>query len=142
MTMKVIEMKKGVLKLEENNTTKDEIFEYTYSAKRQEEIAAIKKKYLPPEEDKMELLRKLDAEVTKHAAIRAIVIGSIGALIFGAGLSGTLVGTKEIFILGIMIGLVGLAVMGSALPIYSRVLRKEKEKAAPQILALIEELSR
>lgn len=142
MTMKVIEMKKGVLKLEENNTTKDEIFEYTYSAKRQEEIAAIKKKYLPPEEDKMELLRKLDAEVTKHAAIRAIVIGSIGALIFGAGLSGTLVGTKEIFIPGIMIGLVGLAVMGSALPIYSRVLRKEKEKAAPQILALIEELSR
>ena len=35
-------------------------FEYTYSAKQQEEVEAIRKKYLPKEEDKMETLRKLD----------------------------------------------------------------------------------
>ena len=38
-----------------NNT-----FHYTYSAKQQEEVQRIRKKYLPPEEDKMEQLRRLD----------------------------------------------------------------------------------
>ena len=38
----------------EANITKEETFEYTYSAKRQEEIEAIKNKYLPPKEDKNE----------------------------------------------------------------------------------------
>ena len=48
----------------ETTITKEETFEYTYSAKRQEEIEAIKNKYLPPKEDKMEQLRKLDTSVT------------------------------------------------------------------------------
>ena len=42
-----------------NNNT----FEYTYSAKQQEEVAAIRKKYVPAEEDKMVTLRKLDRGV-------------------------------------------------------------------------------
>ena len=38
---------------------KKESFHYTYSAKQQEEIQSIRKKYLP-QEDKMEQLRRLD----------------------------------------------------------------------------------
>lgn len=128
--------------MEEKTVTKEEIFEYTYSAKQQEEIEAIKKKYLPPKEDKMEQLRKLDAGVTLKATMYSIIIGFIGALIFGGGMSCTLVGPKELFVYGIIIGLVGMVVMGAAVPVYHRVLRKEKEKIAPQILALAEELSK
>lgn len=40
----------------ENNS-----FEYTYSAKRQQEVEEIRKAYLPKEEDKMEQLRRLHA---------------------------------------------------------------------------------
>ena len=39
---------------------KKDTFTYTYSAKQQEEIRNIRKKYLPREEDKMEQLRRLD----------------------------------------------------------------------------------
>lgn len=127
--------------MEENTVTKEETFEYTYSAKRQEEIEAIKSKYLPPKEDKMEQLRKLDASVTIKATTWAITIGVIGLLIFGGGMSCTLMGTKNLFVPGIVIGLVGLAVMGLALPIYRIIEKKQREKLAPQILALAEELS-
>ena len=41
-----------------------DVFQYTYSAKQQEEIEAIRKKYLPPQEDKMEQLRRLDKSAT------------------------------------------------------------------------------
>lgn len=126
--------------MEENKVTKEETFEYTYSAKRQEEIETIKSKYLPPKEDKMEQLRKLDASVTIKATIWSISIGVIGVLIFGGGMSCILVGAKNLFIPGIVVGFVGLAVMGLALPAYKMIQKKLREKIAPQILALADEL--
>ena len=125
----------------ETNITKEETFEYTYSAKRQEEIEAIKNKYLPPKEDKLDQLRKLDASVTVKATIWAVSIGVIGIMIFGGGMSLTLLGAKNMFIPGIVIGLAGLAAMGMALPAYKVTEKKQREKIAPQILALAEELS-
>lgn len=128
--------------MEENTVTKEETFEYTYSAKQQEEIEAIKNKYLPPKEDKMEQLRKLDAGVTLHATMWSIIVGVIGTLIFGGGMSCTLVGPEELFIAGIVMGLAGLAIMGVAYPLYIKIVKKQREKIAPQILALAEELSK
>lgn len=127
--------------MEENTVTKEETFEYTYSAKRQEEIEAIKSKYLPPKEDKMEQLRKLDANVTMQATMWSIVIGTIGTLIFGGGMSCVLVGTEAMFVPGIILGVIGFAIMGIAFPLYTKMVKKQREKIAPQILALIEELS-
>ena len=128
--------------MEENNVTKEEIFEYTYSAKRQEEIDTIKKKYLPPEEDKMEQLRKLDASVTMRATVWSIIVGIIGALVFGAGMSASLVGDKSMFVPGIILGIVGLIIMGSAVSVYYYIVKMMREKIAPQMLALAEELSK
>ena len=128
--------------MEENTVTKEETFEYTYSAKRQEEIEAIKSKYLPPKEDKMDQLRKLDASVTRYANMWAISIGTIGMLMFGGGMSCTLVGTEAMFIPGIIFGVIGFAIMGVAYPFYVKMVKKQREKIAPQILALAEELSR
>ena len=42
-------------------------FEYTYSPQRQQEVEAIRQKYLPKEEDKLEQLRKLHLIPTKKA---------------------------------------------------------------------------
>ena len=55
-------------------------FQYTYSAKQQQEIDSIRKKYLPPEEDKMEQLRRLDRAAAKKGAVVSTVIGIIGCL--------------------------------------------------------------
>lgn len=124
------------------NNNKKETFEYTYSSKQQEEIESIRKKYLPKEDDKMELLRKLDKDVTKPGTIWSIIIGVIGCLIFGGGMSLVMVGANTLFILGIAFGLIGIAIMAAALPVYKKITEKERERIAPQILALTEELTK
>ena len=54
----------------ENNS-----FEYTYSAKRQQEVEEIRKAYLPKEEDKMEQLRRLHAIPTQKAQAVSLAVG-------------------------------------------------------------------
>lgn len=119
-----------------------EAFEYTYSAARQEEIERIRKKYVPREEDKMEVLRKLDRDVTKPGTIWSLVLGIIGCLVFGLGMCCILVWADQFFVHGIVVGVIGLIVMGAALPVYRKITERERERIAPQILALTEELSR
>ena len=120
----------------------NETFEYTYSAKRQEEIEKIRKKYITKEEDKMELLRKLDRDVTKPGTICSIAIGIIGCLILGFGMSCTMLWADSLFVLGIIAGIIGIILIATAYPIFIKITTKERERIAPQILALTEELSK
>ena len=53
-------------------------FTYTYSAKQQEEIRNIRKKYLPREEEKMEQLRRLDRDTTRKGTVLSVLVGVIG----------------------------------------------------------------
>ena len=127
---------------------KKEGFEFTYSAKEQEEIKRIRKKYATPveEEDKMAQLRRLDAGVYSKATTAALVIGIIGALVMGLGMSlvmtdiGAALGTILAMVIGIGIGVVGIVLVCLAYPIYNRTLKKEREKIAPEILRLTDEL--
>jgi len=127
----------------ENNQS----FEYTYSAQQQKEVEAIRKKYLPKEEDKMEQLRRLHAIPTQKAQAAALSVGIIGTLIMGTGMSlcmtelGAALGSFAM-VLGIAVGLVGLVMAAAAYPLYSRTLKKEREKIAPEILSLTEDLLR
>ena len=43
-------------------------------------------------------------------------------------------------VLGIVIGIVGMVLVARAYPIYNRVLKKERQKIAPEILRLSDEL--
>lgn len=116
-----------------------ETFSYTYSAKEQEEIKKIREKYVPKEADKMEQLRRLDAGVTQKGTVISLVVGIIGALILGTGMSMCMVWT-ELFVLGIIVGIVGIVIVSAAYPIYSYVTKKEREKIAPEIIRLTDEL--
>ena len=104
-------------------------FEYTYSAERQQEIEAIRKKYLPKEEDKMEQLRKLHSIPTQKAQSASIAVGVIGALTLGTGMSlcmtelGAARGIFAMF-LGCLIGLIGLVMVALSYPLFNRILRK------------------
>ena len=125
-----------------------ESFEFTYSAKEQEEIKRIRKKYAAPveEEDKMAQLRRLDASVYSKATTAALVIGIIGALVMGLGMSivmtdiGAALGTILAMIVGVGIGVIGIVLVCLAYPMYTRTLKKEREKIAPEIIRLTDEL--
>lgn len=121
----------------ENNK---ETFKFTYSAKQQEEIKRIRKKYLPAEEDKMEQLRRLDKSVVDKANMMSIIVGVIGTLILGIGMSCAMVWMGEWFVPGIVIGVAGIAVLSLAYPVYKHVLKKERERIAPEIIRLTDEL--
>lgn len=120
-------------------------FEYTYSAERQQEIEAIRKKYLPKEEDKMATLRRLHSIPTQKAQAASIAIGVLGTLILGTGMSlcmtelGAVLGHLAMMI-GILVGILGLVMVALAYPLYNRVLKKERQRIAPEILRLSEEL--
>ena len=42
--------------------------------------------------------------------------------------------------IGILVGIVGIALVGCAYPVYNRVIKIERERIAPEILQLTEEL--
>ncbi len=130
------------------NKQEIESFQYTYSAREQEEIKNIRKKYMVSEDNKMEQLRKLDRSVGQKATAISLVLGIVGALILGMGMSlvmtdmGNAFGMSEnvALVVGIIIGLVGMVPVGLAYPVYNKVLKKERERVAPEILRLSEEL--
>lgn len=122
-----------------------ETFKMTYSAQQQEEIEEIRKKYVPQPPDKMEQLRRLDASVSQKATAVSIAVGVVGTLLLGLGMSLTMteLGAKlgaAAMPLGIALGVVGLGILACAYPLYNRTLKKEREKIAPQILRLTDEL--
>lgn len=123
-------------------------FTYTYSAKEQDEIIKIRQKYEKQEEGGIERLRKLDAKVSARATVISLALGIIGALVLGSGMSmimtdlETILGINTVssMIVGIILGVIGLVVAAMAYPVYTKILRIDREKLAPEILKLTEEL--
>jgi hypothetical protein len=133
-----------------NNNKEQSGFSYTYSAKQQAELKKIREKYEAPTdtEDKMTKLRRLDASVTKTAQTVAIILGIIGSLILGFGMSLVMTELANILgaykdmamVLGIAIGLVGVILVSVAYPIYNAIVKHRRKKIAPEILRLTDEL--
>ena len=126
----------------------DNKFNFTYSAAQQKEIKKIREKYISHEPDRMEQLRALDASVYKSATTVAIILGLIGTLILGGGMSlvmtdfAAVLGAYEHLALpiGIALGLLGMVVAALAFPFYSIIVAKKRKKIAPEILRLTDEL--
>ena len=117
-------------------------FTYTYSAKEQEELKRIRDRYLPQEEafDKMERIRRLDRRATEKATALSVTLGVSGTLILGGGMSLALLSSGLWLAVGVLLGVVGIAVLAPAYPLYLRILKKERERVAPEILRLTDEL--
>ena len=119
-------------------------FSYNYSAKDNAEVRAIRNKYLPKSESKLEELKRLDETVQTSGMVESLCAGIGGALIFGLGLclAMQVIGSGLVtMIVGILIGIVGIVGMLAAYPVYRKVFTATKEKYAPRILQLTEELS-
>ncbi len=124
----------------------DNNFEYSYSAESHREVEEIRRKYASDENDsyenKLRQLKALDRSVPKKGMIVSIFVGIISTLILGFGLSCTMVWGDSLFILGIVLGLVGIIGICLAYPIYQHITKKEKERIAPLILKLSDELEK
>lgn len=81
--------------------------------------------------------RKMAGKPAVHISGKAV-----GALVLGVGMCCSMVWMGNLFIPGIILGLLGIALVAAAHPVYRRVTKKEREKLAPRILQLTEELSR
>ena len=121
-----------------------DIFTYSYSAKENAEVQAIRKKYLPKSESKLEELKRLDEMVQASGMVESLSAGIGGALIFGLGmcLAMQVIGSGiVIMILGVLIGIAGMVGMLVAYPVYRKIFKRTKEKYAPRILELTAELT-
>lgn len=130
------------------NHNADTEFKYTYSAKEQDEIKKIRQKYQSQEEDSMIRLRKLDASATSKATVIVLVLGIVGTLMLGTGMSllmtdmAALLGMTGVtnMIMGIFAGILGIILTALAYPAYRKILKFERKKIAPEILRLADEL--
>ncbi len=115
---------------------------YSYSAAENNEIRKIREKYEYPDkkETKIEKLRKLDKSVQSTATCVSLVIGIIGTLVLGFGMSCALVWAEKLFVLGIITGIIGMVIIALAYPAYKVVAEKRRKKIAPEILRLTDEL--
>lgn len=117
-----------------------ETFEFTYSAPQQNEVQKIREKYLPKEVTKLDQLRALDEGVTRRGMAVSLVHGVLYTLLLGLGMSCCMVWSGVLFVPGIIIGCVGLVGVAATYPIYNRIVKKDREKIAPEILRLSEDL--
>ena len=134
----------------DNNNNDNKGFSFTYSAEEQDELRRIREKYLTENEaeDKMARLRRLDASVSAKAQTVAIIIGVVGILILGFGMSLAMSELSEILgsnkdmamLIGIIVGVFGGVLASLAYPIYNLIVKIERKKLAPEILRLTDEL--
>ena len=101
--------------------------------------------YAPKDTSKVVALRKLDAKAKRPANIFTYTLGVISALVFGVGMCLSMgqigSGTTGSFVLGIIIGVLGMIGMGVNYPFYKHILENGKKKYAFEIMELAKEIS-
>lgn len=101
--------------------------------------------YAPKDTSKVVALRKLDAKVKQPAYIFTYTLGILAALVFGTGMCLAMgqigSGTVGSFVLGVIVGVLGMIGMGVNYPIYKRILENRKKTYAFEILELAKGIS-
>lgn len=101
--------------------------------------------YAPKDTSRVVALKKLDARAKLPANIFTYTFGIIMALMAGTGMCFSMNvigdGSAVSFVIGVIIGLVGLVGMGVNYPIYKKMLNNGKQKYAFEIMELAKEIS-
>ncbi len=90
-------------------------------------------------------LRKIDAKAKRPARIFTYTLGVVASLVFGVGMCLSMKvigdGSAAMTVLGLVLGLVGLAGISVNYPLYRRMLENGKKKYAADIIRLAKEIS-
>lgn len=99
------------------------------------------KEYSDKPSTKLDELKKLDKEARRGATVFAYVFGSIGALVLGFGMCIAMqVILANLMAFGIIIGLIGIAMVSFNYSIYQKMLANSKKKYKDRIEKLSHEL--
>ncbi len=100
----------------------------------------IRSQYVEKEEGELEALRALDKKVKRPASIFGYIFGSVGALTLGTGMCLAMEIIGDAMIPGIVVGLVGIAMVSITYKLYSKILEKRRKKYAKEILSITDKL--
>ncbi len=103
-------------------------------------VEKIRGRYVEREKTKLDELKELDKRAKRPAAIFAYTFGTIGALILGLGMCLAMKVIGDLMVVGVLIGLVGIALVSVNYFIYKKLLKSRKEKYSSRIFALSDEL--
>lgn len=120
----------------------DNKFTYNYTAtdeSERREIERIRSYYCTEADDgDLKRLRRLDRRVRKYPFTISLILGILGILIFGLGL--TMVLEWNLLVWGIIVMLVGCIPMGFSRPLYGLLYKRNNKKYREEILELSERL--
>ena len=106
---------------------------------------AIANEYAPKETSKVKALKRLDKKAKSPANIFAYTFGVAMSLVLGVGMCLSMQvlgdGSTVSFVLGIIIGLVGIVGVSVNYPIYKKLLENGKKKYAFDIIELAKQIS-
>ncbi len=97
--------------------------------------------YSKKNESKVIALKKLDRKAKLPAEIFAYTNGVVMSLVLGIGMCLSMKVIGNSFILGIIIGIIGIIGVSVNYPIYKKILKSSKEKYAYDIIKLANEIS-
>lgn len=107
---------------------------YQASERDQKKAEDIRRQYVSREENKMEQLQKLDSRVKLPGKIAGSILGVIGALVMGAGMSLVMVWGN--MAMGLALSIPGLAVLLLGFLAYYLITGSRKKKYAAEIMRL------
>lgn len=117
------------------------------SNNEQQTVERISAQYTKKESTELDKLRQLDAKVKRPANVFSYILGGIGALIMGSGMSlvmtdiaGSIGMNGDSMSMGIIIGIIGMLMSIINYPLHKLILNERKKKYASEILKLSESI--
>ena len=105
-------------------------------------VQKIRTQYTEKEFTQLDELKKLDNQVKRPVNTFSYILGSIGAIVMGSGMSlvmtdiGETLGMEETMVPGIIIGVVGMVVAVLNYPLHKKMLENRRKKFADRIIEL------
>ena len=103
-------------------------------------IEKIRASYAQKEQTKLDELKSLDKRVKRPAQIFAYTYGSVSALVLGTGMCLAMEVIGSMMALGIVVGVLGIAMSLTTYPLFKKFLARRKKKYSEKIFALSDEI--
>lgn len=111
---------------------------FTATERDLHEAEKIRRRYLERGQNKMQQLQKLDDKVKAPGKMVAGMIGGIGALVMGGGMSMIMV--NGAIRTGLVLSIPGMLLALAAYPLYTMITNKRKKTYADEIMRLSKEV--
>ena len=111
---------------------------YRATEQDQKQAENIRRQYISRDDNKMEQLKNLDSRVKLPGKIVSSIMGAVGVLVMGAGMSLIMVWAD--MQLGLILSFPGIAVALLAYPVYALITNGRKKKYAAEIMRLSDDV--